>query len=85
LINLTNSLQILTLFVMSTVLMVIWSLPSAADLQATNSRVSELELRQTNSLVYLEGRHNSLEAKVIDLSNSTGRRLDRLEARTKQK
>ncbi|WP_312341180.1 hypothetical protein [Stutzerimonas nitrititolerans] len=84
-INLTNSLQILTLFVMSTVLMVIWSLPSAADLQATNSRVSELELRQTNSLVYLEGRHNSLEAKVIDLSNSTGRRLDRLEARTKQK
>lgn len=84
-INLTNSLQILTLFVMSTVLMVIWSLPSAADLQATNSRVSELELRQTNSLVYLEGRHNSLEAKVIDLSNSTDRRLDRLEARTKQK
>lgn len=81
-INLTNGLQILTLFVMSTVLMVIWSLPSAADLQATNSRVSELELRQTNSLVYLEGRHNSLEAKVIDLSNSTDRRLDRLEART---
>lgn len=84
-INLTNGLQILTLFVMSTVLLVIWSLPSAADLQATNSRVSELELRQTNSLVYLEGRHNSLEAKVIDLSNSTDRRLDRLEARTKQK
>lgn len=82
-INLTNGLQILTLFVMSTVLMVIWSLPSAADLQATNSRVSELELRQTNSLVYLEGRHNNLEAKVIDLSNSTDRRLDRLEARTK--
>lgn len=82
LINLTNSLQILTLFVMSAVLLVIWSLPSAADLQATNSRVSELELRQTNSLVYLEGRHNSLEAKVIDLSNSTDRRLDRLEART---
>jgi len=82
LINLTNGLQILTLFVMSTVLLVIWSLPSAADLQATNSRVSELELRQTNSLVYLEGRHNSLEAKVIDLSNSTDRRLDRLEART---
>lgn len=84
-INLTNGLQILTLFVMSAVLLVIWSLPSAADLQATNSRVSELELRQTNSLVYLEGRHNSLEAKVIDLSNSTDRRLDRLEARTKQK
>jgi len=82
LINLTNGLQILTLFVMSAVLLVIWSLPSAADLQATNSRVSELELRQTNSLVYLEGRHNSLEAKVIDLSNSTDRRLDRLEART---
>jgi hypothetical protein len=82
LINLTNSLQILTLFVMSAVLLVIWSLPSAADLQATNSRVSELELRQTNSLVYLEGRHNNLEAKVIDLSNSTDRRLDRLEART---
>lgn len=81
-INLTNGLQILTLFVMSAVLLVIWSLPSAADLQATNSRVSELELRQTNSLVYLEGRHNSLEAKVIDLSNSTDRRLDRLEART---
>lgn len=84
-INLTNGLQVLTLFVMSAVLLVIWSLPSAADLQATNSRVSELELRQTNSLVYLEGRHNSLEAKVIDLSNSTDRRLDRLEARTKQK
>lgn len=84
-INLTNGLQILTLFVMSAVLLVIWSLPSAADLKATNSRVSELELRQTNSLVYLEGRHNSLEAKVIDLSNSTDRRLDRLEARTKQK
>lgn len=81
-IDLTNGLQILTLFVMSAVLLVIWSLPSAADLQATNSRVSELELRQTNSLVYLEGRHNSLEAKVIDLSNSTDRRLDRLEART---
>lgn len=84
-INLTNGLQILTLFVMSAVLLVIWSLPTQADLQATNSRVSELELRQTNSLVYLEGRHNSLEAKVIDLSNSTDRRLDRLEARTKQK
>jgi len=85
LINLTNGLQILTLFVMSAVLLVIWSLPSAADLQATNSRVSELELRQTNSLVYLEGRHNNLEAKVIDLSNSTDRRLDRLEARIKQR
>lgn len=84
-INLTNGLQILTLFVMSAVLLVIWSLPSAADLQATNSRVSELELRQTNSLVYLEGRHNNLEAKVIDLSNSTDRRLDRLEARIKQR
>ena len=84
-INLTNGLQILTLFVMSAVLLVIWSLPTQADLQATNSRVSELELRQTNSLVYLEGRHNSLEAKVIDLSNSTDRRLDRLEARIKQR
>jgi len=82
LINFSNGLQILTLFVMSAVLLVIWSLPTQADLQATNSRVSELELRQTNSLVYLEGRHNSLEAKVIDLSNSTDRRLDRLEART---
>ncbi len=81
-INFSNGLQILTLFVMSAVLLVIWSLPTQADLQATNSRVSELELRQTNSLVYLEGRHNSLEAKVIDLSNSTDRRLDRLEART---
>jgi porphobilinogen deaminase len=67
---------------MSAVLLVIWSLPSAADLQATNSRVSELELRQTNNLAYLENRHNNLEAKVIDLSNSTDRRLDRLEART---
>lgn len=84
-ITFANSLQICNIFALSTVLLVIWSLPSAADLQATNSRVSELELRQTNSLVYLEGRHNSLEAKVIDLSNSTDRRLDRLEARTKQK
>ncbi|MGJ3590477.1 hypothetical protein [Stutzerimonas stutzeri] len=84
-ITFSNSLQILNIFALSTVLLVIWSLPSAADLQATNSRVSELELRQTNSLTYLEGRHNNLEAKVIDLSNSTDRRLDRLEARTKQK
>lgn len=81
-ITFSNSLQILNIFALSTVLLVIWSLPTQADLQATNSRVSELELRQTNSLVYLEGRHNSLEAKVIDLSNSTDRRLDRLEART---
>lgn len=84
-ITFANDLQILTLFVMSTVLLVIWSLPSAADLQATNSRVSELELRQTNSLVYLEGRHNSLEAKVIDLSNSTDRRFDMLEQRIKRR
>jgi len=82
LITFSNSLQILNIFALSTVLLVIWSLPSAADLKATNSRVSELELRQTNSLTYLEGRHNNLEAKVIDLSNSTDRRLDRLEART---
>lgn len=81
-ITFSNSLQILNIFALSTVLLVIWSLPSAADLKATNSRVSELELRQTNSLTYLEGRHNNLEAKVIDLSNSTDRRLDRLEART---
>lgn len=84
-ITFANSLQILNIFALSTVLLVIWSLPTQADLQATNSRVSELELRQTNSLTYLEGRHNNLEAKVIDLSNSTDRRLDRLEARTKQK
>ncbi len=84
-ITFSNSLQILNIFALSTVLLVIWSLPSAADLQATNSRVSELELRQTNNLTYTEGRHNALEAKVIDLSNSTDRRLDRLEARIKQR
>ena len=75
-ITFANSLQILNIFALSTVLLVIWSLPSAADLQATNSRVSELELRQTNSLVYLEGRHNNLEAKVIDLAHKTTRRDD---------
>lgn len=80
-INLTNSLQILTLFVMSTVLMVIWSLPSAADLQATNSRVSELELRQTNNLAYLEGRTNDLAAGVTERLNKMDRRVQMLEAK----
>lgn len=80
-INLTNSLQILTLFVMSTVLMVIWSLPSAADLQATNSRVSELELRQTNNLAYLEGRTNDLAAGVTERLNKMDRRVQMLEVK----
>lgn len=84
-ITFANSLQICNIFALSTVLLVIWSLPSAADLQATNSRVSQIEDRVTNHLSYNEGRTNALEAKVIDLSNSTDRRLDRLEARTKQK
>jgi len=66
---------------MSTVLMVIWSLPSAADLQATNSRVSELELRQTNSLVYLEGRTNDLAAGVTERLNKMDRRVQMLEAK----
>ena len=68
----TNTLQICSIIALSTVLLVLWPLPSAADLSAMNSRVSELELRQTNSLVYLESRHNSTE-----------RRFDMLEQRIK--
>jgi len=83
LITFTNTLQICNIIALPTVLLVLWPLPSAADLSAMNSRVSELELRQTNSLVYLESRHNNLEAKVLDLSNSTDRRFDMLEQRIK--
>ncbi len=83
LITFTNTLQISNIIALSTVLLVLWSLPSAADLSAMNSRVSELELRQTNSLVYLESRHNNLEAKVLDLLNRTERRFDMLEQRIK--
>jgi len=85
LITFTNTLQICNIIALSTVLLVLWLLPSAADLSAMNSRVSELELRQTNSLVYLESRHNNLEAKVFDLSNSTERRFDMLEQRIKRR
>lgn len=80
-ISLTNGLQILILFVMSAVLLVIWSLPSAADLQATNSRVSELELRQTNNLAYLEGRTNDLAAGVTERLNKMDRRVQMLEVK----
>lgn len=80
-INFSNSLQICNIIVLSTVLMVIWSLPSAADLQATNSRVSELELRQTNNLAYLEGRTNDLAAGVTERLNKIDRRVQMLEAK----
>lgn len=82
-INFSNSLRICNIIVLSFVLLLLWSLPTSADLQATNSRVSELELRQTNNLTYTEGRHNALEAKVIDLAHKTTRRLDILEQRIK--
>lgn len=78
-INLTNGLQILTLFVMSAVLLVIWSLPSAADLQATNSRVSQIEDRVTNHLSYNEGRTNALDARVTERLNKMDRRVQMLE------
>lgn len=66
-INFAKSLQICNMIALPTVLLVLWSRPSTADLSAMNSRMSELELRQTNSLVYLDGRHNNLESKVMDL------------------
>lgn len=84
-ITFANSLQICNIFALSAVLILIWCLPSAADLQATNARVSELELRQTNNLAYLENRHNNLGGQVIDLSTSTDRRFDMLEQRIKRR
>lgn len=78
-INFSNSLQILNIFALSTVLLVIWSLPSAADLQATNSRVSQIEDRVTNHLSYNEGRTNALDARVTERLNKMDRRVQMLE------
>lgn len=80
-ITFANSLQILNIFALSTVLLVIWSLPSAADLQATNSRVSQIEDRVTNHLSYNEGRHNALDARVTERLNKIDRRVQMLEVK----
>jgi len=81
LITFANSLQILNIFALSTVLLVIWSLPSAADLQATNSRVSQIEVRVTNHLSYNEGRTNALDARVTERLNKIDRRVQMLEVK----
>ena len=78
-ITFANSLQILNIFALSTVLLVIWSLPSAADLQATNSRVSQIEDSVTNHLSYNEGRTNALDARVTERLNKMDRRVQMLE------
>lgn len=80
-INFSNSLQICNIIVLSAVLLLLWSLPTSADLQATNSRVSELELRQTNNLAYLEGRTNDLAAGVTERLNKMDRRVQMLEVK----
>lgn len=78
-ITFANSLQILNIFALSTVLLVIWSLPTQADLQATNSRVSQIEDRVTNHLSYNEGRTNALDARVTERLNKMDRRVQMLE------
>lgn len=78
-ITFANSLQILNIFALSTVLLVIWSLPTQADLQATNSRVSQIEDRVTNHLSYNEGRTNALDARVTERLNKIDRRVQMLE------
>ncbi|MGJ3590793.1 hypothetical protein [Stutzerimonas stutzeri] len=80
-INFSNSLQILNIFALSTVLLVIWSLPTQADLQATNSRVSQIEDRVTNHLSYNEGRTNALDARVTERLNKIDRRVQMLEVK----
>lgn len=80
-ITFANSLQICNIFALSTVLLVIWSLPSAADLQATNSRVSQIEDRVTNHLSYNEGRTNALDARVTEHLNKIDRRVQMLEVK----
>jgi hypothetical protein len=59
LINLTNGLQILTLFVMSTVLLVIWSLPTQAE-----GRTNALDARVTERLNKIDRRVQMLELKA---------------------
>lgn len=80
-ITFANSLQIVNIFALSALLILFWSMPSDADLSATNSRVSELELRQTNNLAYLEERHNDLAARVTDRLNGVERRVQMLEVK----
>ena len=80
-ITFANSLQILNIFALSTVLLVIWSLPTQADLQATNSRVSQIEDRVTNHLSYNEGRTNALDARVTERLNKIDRRVQMLEVK----
>lgn len=78
-INFANSLQICNIIVLSAVLLLLWSLPTSADLQATNSRVSQIEDRVTNHLSYNEGRTNALDARVTERLNKIDRRVQMLE------
>lgn len=80
-ITFANSLQIVNIFALSAVLILFWSMPSAADLSATNSRVSQIEDRVTNHLSYNEGRHNALDARVTERLNKMDRRVQMLEVK----
>lgn len=51
------------------------------QLTAAHSRISELELRQTNTLQYAESRINSLASSLDAHQNETQRRFKVLESR----